>query len=58
MASLRCPICDRPFDPEESPATPFCSDRCRWIDLQHWLQEDYGLAEQPEDEAEDAADGQ
>ena len=29
---------------------PFCSPRCRQIDLGHWLQEDYGLpyeSEQP-----------
>ncbi len=33
---------------------PFCSDRCRLIDLGHWLDEQYGLAHQPDEEAEDA----
>lgn len=52
MAPVRCPICDRPFEAEQSPAMPFCSDRCRLIDLEHWLDERYGLACEPEDEAE------
>ena len=54
MPRLRCPICDRLFEPERSPAMPFCSDRCRLIDLEHWLDEEYGLAQQPEEEADDA----
>lgn len=53
MPLLRCPICDKPFDSEKSPAMPFCSNRCRWIDLGHWLDEDYGLAGEPEREPED-----
>jgi uncharacterized protein len=39
MAKRPCPICSRPFDLEQSPAPPFCSDRCRQIDLQRWLDE-------------------
>jgi len=31
---------------------PFCSDRCRLIDLGHWLDEDYGLVYEPEEQAE------
>ncbi len=31
---------------------PFCSDRCRLLDLQGWLDEDYSLEVQREDEAE------
>ena len=29
---IRCPICEKQFDPATSPAMPFCSDRCRQID--------------------------
>jgi endogenous inhibitor of DNA gyrase (YacG/DUF329 family) len=54
MPPLRCPICDRLFEPEQAPTMPFCSDRCRLIDLQHWLDEDYGLACGPEEEEEEA----
>ena len=43
MGQRRCPKCDRPFDPEQSRALPFCSDRCRLADLGRWLDEGYGL---------------
>ncbi len=50
MPTVRCPICDRPFQPEQSPAMPFCSHRCRLADLNRWFEEDYGLDVDPEDE--------
>ncbi len=40
----QCPICRRYFDPEQSSALPFCSDRCRQIDLGRWLGEKYRIA--------------
>jgi len=43
MVKLLCPICQRPFDSDESPAMPFCSQRCRLVDLGRWLDEAYGL---------------
>ena len=43
MALLRCPVCGRSFDPDQSPATPFCSVRCRQVDLGRWLDERYSL---------------
>ena len=33
---MRCPTCERDFQPADSPALPFCSDRCRLIDLGRW----------------------
>ena len=48
MAELRCPICDTPFESSESKALPFCSPRCRQIDLGRWLDESYGLQYEPE----------
>jgi endogenous inhibitor of DNA gyrase (YacG/DUF329 family) len=47
---VRCPICRKSFDPRQSPARPFCSDRCRLIDLGRWLGEEYHV---PDDEADD-----
>lgn len=41
MAALVCPICGAPFDADRSPAMPFCSPRCRNIDLGRWLDEKY-----------------
>lgn len=48
MASIRCPICDHLFESEFSPAMPFCSDRCRQIDLGRWLNEDYSVPAEPD----------
>lgn len=40
----RCPACRRPAIPRESnPAWPFCSDRCRLVDLSRWLGEEYRI---------------
>jgi uncharacterized protein len=37
-----CPICGRPALPRaQNRAYPFCSDRCRLIDLGKWLGEEY-----------------
>ncbi len=41
----RCPVCDTHVDLEKTPTVPFCSDRCRLIDLGRWLDESYGLPE-------------
>ena len=38
-----CPVCDAPVDLSATPTVPFCSDRCRVIDLGRWLDEAYGL---------------
>jgi len=38
----RCPICRRPAAPRsENPAFPFCSPRCKLVDLGKWLGEEY-----------------
>lgn len=34
---------------EKSGAMPFCSERCRMIDLGRWLNEEQGLPVEPED---------
>jgi endogenous inhibitor of DNA gyrase (YacG/DUF329 family) len=40
---VRCPTCGRNFDPDASQAMPFCSPRCKQIDLGRWLDERIGL---------------
>jgi len=37
MAVAACPNCGRPVDPLAGPERPFCSARCRLIDLGAWL---------------------
>lgn len=53
MKWIRCPVCGNLFDPERTEAMPFCSRRCKLIDLKRWLNEEYGIPLPPEDE-EDA----
>lgn len=50
MPQMRCPICGTPFDSDHSSALPFCSSRCRQIDLNRWLGEEYSLPMEPEEE--------
>jgi len=39
-----CPTCGKPVAAAgQSPAHPFCSDRCRLIDLGRWLGEEYRI---------------
>lgn len=38
--TVKCPTCRRPVEwSPDSPYRPFCSDRCRLIDLGAWLDE-------------------
>jgi len=60
MNNVRCPICDTamPGQSTEWPDYPFCSARCRKIDLGRWLGEKYRVpaqdqSQQPEDESKE-----
>ncbi|MBU6221901.1 MAG: DNA gyrase inhibitor YacG [Planctomycetes bacterium] len=48
-----CPVCDAPVDLTTTPTVPFCSDRCRLIDLGRWLDEAYGLPDAKKPGADD-----
>jgi endogenous inhibitor of DNA gyrase (YacG/DUF329 family) len=50
---MRCPICKRDFERESSSALPFCSERCRTIDLGRWLGEEYSVPATPDPEVEE-----
>ena len=45
---LKCPICKKPSERDKirNPFLPFCSDRCRTIDLGKWLNGKYVIAEE------------
>lgn len=52
---MRCPICKSviPNGGEQSKYAPFCSDRCRLIDLGRWLDGKYQIpVTEPDPEAE------
>ena len=49
---IRCPICKTLTTYNENPSRPFCSERCKMIDLGKWITEEYKI-ETKEDEIED-----
>jgi endogenous inhibitor of DNA gyrase (YacG/DUF329 family) len=52
---MRCPICKSPVDPEShSRWFPFCSDRCKLIDLGRWLSGRYAIPVRPEEDDSDS----
>ena len=42
--TLRCPQCRKPTVWDDNPHRPFCSERCRLLDLGAWADEDYRIA--------------
>lgn len=57
---LRCPICRKPAAPPPPPQSPypFCSERCKLIDLGRWLDGVYQIpvVEQDDTDPSDEAD--
>jgi endogenous inhibitor of DNA gyrase (YacG/DUF329 family) len=52
--TVQCPTCGKPVPwSPESAFRPFCSERCRNIDLGAWAAEDYRLPEQEKPPQED-----
>ncbi|MBK1661697.1 DNA gyrase inhibitor YacG [Paracraurococcus ruber] len=43
-----CPVCGKPA-PAEAPHRPFCSARCKQVDLGRWLAGDYAIPGEPVD---------
>lgn len=46
MIKTRCPICSKTFEADPTalpPGFPFCSERCRLIDLGRWIDGDYAI---------------
>ena len=47
VAVVKCPTCKRPVEwVPESVFRPFCSDRCRLIDLGEWLSEQHKIPDE------------
>ena len=54
MPPRKCPICHKDVAPRASnPGFPFCSPRCRAVDLGKWLGEEYRVPERQAEERED-----
>lgn len=41
---VKCPICRKEAEWEGNPFRPFCSERCKNIDLAAWASEEYRIA--------------
>ncbi len=51
-----CPICQRQAQPRESNgAFPFCTPRCKTIDLGKWLDEAYRLPAEDESQSDESS---
>jgi len=53
---LKCPTCGKETTWEGNPWRPFCSEKCKLIDLGKWLLEEYKIPEDKKDE-EDKVSG-
>ncbi len=40
---IKCPQCHQPAAWHDNPDRPFCSERCRLIDLGQWADESYRI---------------
>ncbi len=49
---MKCVICKKEVEPG-SPYVPFCSDRCRLIDLGKWAAEEYRISTPATPQVED-----
>ncbi len=50
---IRCSQCGCPIEESEKSTFPFCSERCRMLDLGAWLDEQRGLPFEPDDDSMD-----
>ena len=49
---IKCPGCKKESKWESNPFRPFCSERCKLIDLGAWASDTYKIAGRPEDESD------
>ncbi len=49
MIRVKCPICSKSFEIaklDDLPSFPFCTDRCRILDLGRWIDGAYAIPDQ------------
>ncbi len=49
---VSCPNCKKKTEYEGNPYRPFCSKRCKMVDLGSWLKEEYRIPVQGNDDSE------
>lgn len=50
---VKCPVCKKESKWEDNPFRPFCSERCRLIDLGKWASEEYRIPGEKKDVPEE-----
>jgi len=56
LNNIKCPYCGKTAIWEGNPFRPFCSERCRMVDLGAWVDEEYripGEEQRKEDDVEE-----
>jgi endogenous inhibitor of DNA gyrase (YacG/DUF329 family) len=48
---IKCPTCKQSTEWEKNPNRPFCSERCKLIDLGAWASDEYTIEGNLEDES-------
>jgi uncharacterized protein len=44
---MKCPTCNKRVEWDDNPFRPFCSERCKLIDLGRWVSEEYRVPGKP-----------
>jgi endogenous inhibitor of DNA gyrase (YacG/DUF329 family) len=56
MRRVRCPTCRRSTGLDGNPSRPFCSERCKVLDLAAWADERYRIPGEPVPQEAEADD--
>ncbi|HXX27323.1 MAG TPA: DNA gyrase inhibitor YacG [Terriglobales bacterium] len=57
LVKLDCPVCKKPVESRD-PDFPFCSERCRLIDLGKWASGAYVISSPTQDVSDSVPDSQ
>jgi endogenous inhibitor of DNA gyrase (YacG/DUF329 family) len=55
MKPVNCPTCKKPVQPDAK-SFPFCTERCRLVDLGNWLDGRYRIASTNDERIDDDSD--
>ncbi|MBA2526764.1 MAG: DNA gyrase inhibitor YacG [Pyrinomonadaceae bacterium] len=44
---MKCPTCGKPVERKGNSFRPFCSERCKMVDLGRWVNEEYRVSGKP-----------
>ena len=53
MSKIKCCICGSQFETDGAAHMPFCSHKCQQIDLGRWLNEEYSLPVEGQEDREE-----